>query len=509
MTTSLPDVTNPRRSTLVAAALVLLGTVLRMGQLFSVEFKLDEQEAVNLGLRLLDARPWATSAPWPATGMRSSQGILNAPLFNYFMALFWALTGAVASATGMVGLFNAAALVPFYRWCRALFAPRVALLALGAAALSPFAIIYSRKLWAQDLLFPFLVLLMWGLWWIHQRRFWWGLAASGLAMACISQLHQSGPFMALVLGLLLGIHLVRGRRKHGSFDFVPRAGPWDAMACLLVVQLWLFLWIPYLRYLLGLPPNALANRPKLDFVWPALLWKLALQLVPYDLFTFFEPHQSQFFTQWSSAPIAAFFRLGGFAVACAVGAVLGLWGFWGWARRPSSVPFAGVLWWLVVVVFTAMRILGHPHYVLILAPLPSLMVAGAFDPPALSERVASILHTLRWAYLAALLCLGVGTQAWLVSRGGAEGDYGIMYGVREAQARAALALNAGEPHPDEMLVIPEEKARTGGCNEVGGEVTWLIRQWKGEAFQVSKDVKLCQLWYDVPGGKQYGWRVIR
>jgi hypothetical protein len=46
--------------------MVLVGTALWTTQLHSVEFKLDEQEAVNLGLRLLDAHPWSSNAPWPA-----------------------------------------------------------------------------------------------------------------------------------------------------------------------------------------------------------------------------------------------------------------------------------------------------------------------------------------------------------------------------------------------------------------------------------------------------------
>src|SRR5262249_22300915 len=95
-----------RRDRLLLVLLLVLGAFLRLHDLGSMEFKADEQEALNLGIGLLSDRPWATSAAWPAAGMPSSNGIDNAPLFNWLMAAFWSMTGDPVRATALIALAN-------------------------------------------------------------------------------------------------------------------------------------------------------------------------------------------------------------------------------------------------------------------------------------------------------------------------------------------------------------------------------------------------------------------
>ena len=68
------------------AGILAIGAVLRLHNLQMMEFKGDEQEALNLGMRLLDAHPWSSAAPWPTHGILSSAGVGNSPLFTWIVA---------------------------------------------------------------------------------------------------------------------------------------------------------------------------------------------------------------------------------------------------------------------------------------------------------------------------------------------------------------------------------------------------------------------------------------
>jgi len=57
-----------------------------------------------------------------------------------------------------------------------------------------------------------------------------------------------------------------------------------------------------------------------------------------------------------------------------------------------------------------------------------------------------VLTGWRVAYVVALLGLTVVTEAWLADRGGANGDYGVIYAIREAQARAVAAAATAAVH---------------------------------------------------------------
>src|SRR5262245_65804282 len=75
--------------TCFAFALIAIGAALRLVRLDAMEFKADEQEALRLAAQLLADRPWASSNPWPAHGMLSSNGVANAPLFTWIVAAAW------------------------------------------------------------------------------------------------------------------------------------------------------------------------------------------------------------------------------------------------------------------------------------------------------------------------------------------------------------------------------------------------------------------------------------
>ena len=118
--------------------------------------------------------------------------------------------------------------------------------------------------------------------------------------------------------------------------------------------------------------------------------------MPFDLFYFFAPHRDEFLT---GALRSAFYY-----ASVALGAPLYVYGLWRWLRSPLSLPVLGLWWAGVIAVFTLARIPAQPWYPLMLAPLPAVLAAGAFDGTlSLVAWMRRVLFGWRVAYVAAML----------------------------------------------------------------------------------------------------------
>jgi Dolichyl-phosphate-mannose-protein mannosyltransferase len=478
-----------------AMCVLIVGAVLRLARLDLMEFKGDEAEALNLGIRLLSDRPWSSDAPWPQHGMLSSQHVANAPLFNWLMAGAWALTGDPVGATALVAAANALSLLPLWRWATRQLDSERALLLTATMAVSPFTVIFSRKLWAQDLLLPGLVCLLWSIERWREGRSFLSMALFAVAVLLIGQLHQSGPVALAVFPLAAGIHAWRHRpqlppQRLGFTALSPVQ--FGVLAVLIAVHS--LLWLPYIAYLTSLPPDILSNRARLPDFRPALLLGVVNQIVPRDFFYFFHPDQADFLGD----PL----RRVSYTIAVVFAVPLLVVGVWGWIRRPSRLPVLGIWWWLVIGVFTILRIPTYPFYVLVLSPLPAALVSGAFDGLFTRPWIERTLLLWRWAYVAALFCLTTSTGWWLSQRGGAKGDYGIAYAVREQQARAV----AESVDPTRMREARLQAPLV--CHEPVNEVRW-IGTWVHGAQATIPSVQICDGWIRQGAAEAYRWTVAR
>jgi hypothetical protein len=467
-----------------------------------MEFKRDEQEALNLAMGLLIEHPWFSPRSWPTHGMLSSNGVANAPLFTWIIAAIWAPTRDPVAVARFVALINALCLYPLWLWARRHMDEYRALLTLAICAVSPFAVIFSRKIWAQDLLLPGVLAVLWGVEWLRSDKPWRGVVLLLVAALVAGQLHQSGPIALALLPLAIGAQfLIDRRRGHPGIRFTrPSTLEWAAL--IVVVGLNLFFWLPYLAYFFRLPGETFANRPRLDVIRPHLLGRVAKQVVPLDLFYFFKPDRADFL---QDALRSSFYH-----VSVALGAPLLVYGVWRWLRSPLSIPVLGLWWAGIIAVFALLRIPTYPFYALILAPLPALLAAGAFDDPLMRGWLVRLLAGWRLAYVIALLGLTIATGAWLAGRGGVAGDYGIAYAIREAQARSiVIQLNSRPPehYYDLGELRPSEKNKTLTCGPPPIEVEWIVRSLDPSHPGVPPRFLICDGWLEEDGSLVYRWRL--
>lgn len=179
------------------ALIVVIAIYLRFGRWDLLEFKGDESTALQLALAFV------RQGQLPLAGLMSSVGVSNPPLFIYLLSPAVALNTDLAFITSFIAATGVAAVFVCWHVGRKYYNAAAGLAAAAMFAVSPWAIIYSRKIWAQDLVPLFAALTLWA---VHalalgnrRRAIFWVV----LLPLCMIQIHFSGfALTAAVLAIL-------------------------------------------------------------------------------------------------------------------------------------------------------------------------------------------------------------------------------------------------------------------------------------------------------------------
>ena len=206
---------------LLPIGVLVLAAYVRLNHLGWAEFKLDEANLSRLALNL------ARGVEFPLAGLGSSAGIVNPPLAAWLLAIPYAVSPNPILATGFVAVLNVLAVAGCYilaiHWLgsKNLSVPSVslwpilpALVATLLFAAAPWAVIHSRKIWAQNLLPPFVLAWAWMGWLAFVQRRPRALIGHALALAACIQLHYSALWLIPVSLIWSIVFLRRARWKH-------------------------------------------------------------------------------------------------------------------------------------------------------------------------------------------------------------------------------------------------------------------------------------------------------
>ena len=196
------------------ASVVALAGYLRFAQLDLAEFKLDEARALLMATKIIEEDPFVTR------GLSSSAGQVNSPAFLYLLAIPLILSSDPVWATGFIALLNTVAVAGCYLVTRRWFGLAPAFIASLLFALNTWAVIFSRKIWAQTSLPVFTVaLLACLLLYQRGRRPWWGAIAL-LVTAIEIQLHLSAVALLPLVLFTLATGINRRNIRHHAIGVV-------------------------------------------------------------------------------------------------------------------------------------------------------------------------------------------------------------------------------------------------------------------------------------------------
>jgi len=196
-----------RSEWLAVAAIALVAGALRLAFLAWMEFKGDEAVALELAAAMLDGDGVAR------VGLMSSVGIPNPPVFIWWIAGAMQLSRDPVVVTALAVALPATAAVPLTWWIvRDRAAPWLGIGAAATMACAPWAVLYGRKIWAQDTLPLLCVCLLGALFAVAERDRTRAVLWVPVLVALLWQIHFSATGLALVAGVVLAW---RARRRHG------------------------------------------------------------------------------------------------------------------------------------------------------------------------------------------------------------------------------------------------------------------------------------------------------
>ncbi|RME45135.1 MAG: hypothetical protein D6791_11465, partial [Chloroflexi bacterium] len=209
----------------IAGSLLLIFGIafaLRLGWLDLIQFNFDEARHLERSLAVLtEGRPALIGSP-------SSVGPAKPPLMVYLLIPPLLISRDPVVATGFIALLNVGAVIGCFWLAREYFGLVAGLVSGLLFAASPWAVIFSRKIFTADLVPPFVVLFFWSLSRALVKQEQRHLVLACIWLACLLQITFSTLPLALVMALILVVYRSRiqlrslaGGAVAGGLLFVP------------------------------------------------------------------------------------------------------------------------------------------------------------------------------------------------------------------------------------------------------------------------------------------------
>jgi hypothetical protein len=405
-----------------------IALLFRITALQTIEFKGDE--AINL---FLAAKPvFGYGFANGATG--SSLGILNPPLINYLLFPFVSISQNPQVISFFIGVINAIAIGIFFILVKKYYNLICAFISSLLFAISPWSILYSRKIWAQDFIIPLFIPFFFSLHKImidKKKQFWFLYAFSSLLLIQIHQVNIIFIFFCTLflllqhpvfslkyfsLGILLGIIPLIPYIQHEAINHCPD--------CIIILQL----------------HKKLSTRSLLVFSRPLQIigqgdfqFELGNDMETFSkLFPFAFQLRKLFYFEYLFLPFSLFV-------------------FW------KQYPLLRFLVYTLVIlpfIYYALRIEPFMHYFIIIIPLLFLFLGEGFST-IIAYRNIYISYSAIAIFLLLLLSsffFNVSFMKLLLQKQVIAGDYGTIFEKSEKIAIETYKPYANDTYYKEMIL---------------------------------------------------------
>lgn len=412
---------SPCRRALLFALVVAAAAIPRLYRLDRMEFKLDEARLHQLAVEIQDGRI-------PVAGITNSQGVNNPPMAAYIFAVSSLLSRDPLAMVLTSVLFGSIAVGVTFLLGERYFGVWVGMAAALLLAGGPWAVLLSRKIWAQDLLALFGVFIVYAILRAEEGGRWPAYVVPGAIVAAI-QVHYS----TIVLAPLAGLAVLRGFHRGPRIDWLVGC----AIGGLLCVPFAIFLGrvglLEYLRDIsesprrLSLPANFARGARHIFDVGD---WGGIEYVFGREMGEFFDAPGPPPWTRWLQAPLVL---LGGYAAV---------------RVRPTVAPWLGMWVGFALMGFGLGAKLPHPHYFASTQPCVCLLAALSLRAPdAGGLRHWPLVKPLFGAALGVLIAANFVQTSRLYSKMGTvlEGDFGVAYRESASAAERLAAWRRKAP----------------------------------------------------------------
>jgi len=180
------------KKAIILSIIILIALFLRLFNLNYMEFKYDE--AFN-SFKTLEM---VKEGKIPLVGDINSIGIHMPPLFIYLLSIPFFFSRNPVIATGFIALMNVIAILITFFFMKKFFSEKAAFITIAFYAVSPWQVLFSRKIWAQDLLTPFIILFIFFIYKIVYEKKQVYIIYSLITLGFICQIHLSSIYFLFI-----------------------------------------------------------------------------------------------------------------------------------------------------------------------------------------------------------------------------------------------------------------------------------------------------------------------
>lgn len=184
-------------SVVIFLIIILTAAYFRLAFIDLAEFKGDEARDAFV------VKDFVQNGKIPLVGAPTSVGGNLGAVYYFILAPAFLISANPIVASAFVAILNVVGIILTFKFAKDFFNERIALIASALVAVSPFAIIYSRKIWNPNLLFPFSVIVLYSLYSFAIRRKPKFLIPLFIGLAVIIQLHATALPILFVIPIFL------------------------------------------------------------------------------------------------------------------------------------------------------------------------------------------------------------------------------------------------------------------------------------------------------------------
>ncbi|QQG40346.1 MAG: glycosyltransferase family 39 protein [Candidatus Levyibacteriota bacterium] len=419
-----------RNTIFIFIAIVSLAGYFRLSNLDLIEFKVDEALNVFLAARPLFGHPFA------ALGTVSSVGIPNPPLFNYLLFPIVFFTTNPIGITFFIGFVNTLTIGLIFLFIKRYYGTLTGFITAVFLAVSPWAILFSRKIWAPDLIMPFLIGLLWSSHVIvfdNKKKYW---ALYIFLSLLLIQLHQSTLFFIAPLTIFLLVE------KRSSFSL---------QYAFLGFLLGLLPLLPFLYYEIhnGCPDcfAIAAAAKKVAAVSSATVFMRNLQILGTGYFNFvFGTEDFLVFKQ--SFPFTYIIRYLFYLTYLLL--PIGMCLFYKQNKKSRFLIYTTIA---VSIMYYFFRVEPLMHYYITALPLLFLFLSYTFVYFLKKIKLSKILFSI--LFISLIIAYGIFNLAFisfLKIHNGTRGDYGGIFSQNQKNSKKALAGFISSKNYPEIII---------------------------------------------------------
>jgi hypothetical protein len=376
------SLSKPRITTIVLIAILILAVVTRIGWPGLTEFKYDEAQMYRSAVLLV------REGKIPVDVESSLGGLPYPPLMTYILAIPLIFIRQPAADVIFLGVLGAGAVGLTYTLAARYYNARVGLVSAALFAAAPWAIFYSRKVWAQNI--PLLTLLMMlGLYAFVIKRRLGGITAAAIVAILLTCIHLGNAVLLVIVGLVMLLYPKALKESFLASSVQTRLSIFGAT--IIALLLMLGLTFPWLQNIVtgemagGFSELVSVNEKDSGFQ-PLEEIQLSLMIATGNHFSALSGDQQQFYEASLPLPpqLALLDQIEVWLLAA--GAIYVFLRAAYSVRRHQAhpggaIPYVVLAIWLAVpiVVWTLVRFQPQPHRYIALYPAPFLALALLID----------------------------------------------------------------------------------------------------------------------------------